>query len=112
MAKRLLRPPSGSAADLPDHAQHHFQCGDRIRARWRRLRCRRAARRTAEIEQVSIDFKVIDEFNWRAPGIDLVPIGYINEHHEPTAFYSVNRPPLYKGLIAPTWKVPATGVSG
>jgi hypothetical protein len=28
--------------------------------------------------------------NWRAPGIDLIPIGYINEHHEPTQFYSVH----------------------
>jgi hypothetical protein len=67
---------------------------------------------TAEIEQVWIDFKIMDEFNWRAPGIDLVPIGYINEHHEPTAFYSVNRPPLYNGLIPSTWKAPATSVYG
>src|SRR5262249_57688301 len=37
---------------------------------------------------------------------------YINEHHEPTAFYSVNRPPLYNGLIPSTWKAPATSVYG
>jgi hypothetical protein len=67
---------------------------------------------TAEIEQVWIDFKIMDEFNWRAPGIDLIPIGYINEHHEPTAFYSVNRPALYNGLIPSTWKAPATSVYG
>jgi len=67
---------------------------------------------TAEIEQVWIDFKIMDQFNWRAPGIDLIPIGYINEHHEPTAFYSVNRPPLYNGLIPSTWKAPATSVYG
>ena len=53
---------------------------------------------TAEIEQLFVDFKIVDQFNWRAPGIDLVPIGYINQHHEPTQFYSVNRPPLYNGL--------------
>src|SRR5262249_36182885 len=35
---------------------------------------------TAEIEQIWIDFKIIDQFNWRTPGIDLVPIGYINQH--------------------------------
>ena len=62
---------------------------------------------TAEIEQLWIDFKIMDQFNWRAPGIDLVPIGYINQHHEPTQFYSVNRPELYNGLIPSTWKVPA-----
>jgi len=47
---------------------------------------------TAEIEQIWIDFKIADQFNWRAPGIDLIPIGYINEHHEPTGFYSFKRP--------------------
>ncbi|MFX5710069.1 hypothetical protein ABTE34_21505, partial [Acinetobacter baumannii] len=44
---------------------------------------------SAEIEQIWVDFKVMDQFNWRSPGIDLVPIGYINQHHEPTQFYSV-----------------------
>jgi hypothetical protein len=67
---------------------------------------------TAEIEQVWVDFKIMDQFNWRAPGIDLIPIGYINEHHEPTAFYSVLRPELYNGLIPSTWKAPATSVYG
>jgi hypothetical protein len=67
---------------------------------------------TAEIEQLWIDFKIVDQFNWRAPGIDLVPIGYINQHHEPTLFYSVNRPELYNGLIPSTWKAPATSVYG
>ena len=67
---------------------------------------------TAEIEQIWIDFKIMDQFNWRAPGIDLIPIGYINEHHEPTAFYSVQRPELYNGLIPSTWKAPATSVYG
>jgi hypothetical protein len=67
---------------------------------------------TAEIEQLWVDFKISDPFNWRAPGIDLVPIGYINQHHEPTEFYSVLRPELYNGLIPSTWKVPATSVYG
>ena len=67
---------------------------------------------TAEIEQLWIDFKIVDQFNWRAPGIDLVPIGYINQHHEPTQFYSVNRPELYNGIIPSTWKVPGTSVYG
>ena len=67
---------------------------------------------TAEIEQLWIDFKIMDQFNWRAPGIDLVPIGYINQHHEPTQFYSVNRPELYNGLIPSTWKAPASSVYG
>jgi len=67
---------------------------------------------TAEIEQIWIDFKIIDQFNWRAQGIDLVPIGYINQHHEPTQFYSVNRPELYNGLIPSTFKAGASSVYG
>jgi len=67
---------------------------------------------TAEIEQVWIDFKIIDQFNWRSPGVDLVPFGYINQHHEPTQFYSVNRPELYNSIIPSTWKVPSTSVYG
>ncbi len=67
---------------------------------------------TAEIEQIWIDFKIEDHFNVRSPGIDLVPIGYINEHHEPTQFYSVNRPELYNGLLPSTWKAPATSIYG
>ena len=65
-----------------------------------------------DIEQLWVDFKIVDQFNWRAPGIDLVPIGYINQHHEPTQFYSVLRPELYNGLIPSTWKVPGTSVYG
>src|SRR5580692_4836570 len=67
---------------------------------------------TAEIEQLWLDFKIVDQFNWRAPGIDLVPIGWINQHHEPTEFYSVLRPELYNGLIPSTWKVPGTSIYG
>jgi hypothetical protein len=67
---------------------------------------------TAEIEQIWIDFKMVDQFNWRSPGIDLIPIGYINEHHEPTTFYSVKRPELYNGLIPSTWMAPATSIYG
>jgi hypothetical protein len=67
---------------------------------------------TAEIEQLWVDFKIVDQFNWRAPGIDLVPIGWFNQHHEPTLFYSVLRPELYNGLVPSTWKVPGTSVYG
>jgi hypothetical protein len=53
---------------------------------------------TAESEQVWIDFKIIDEFNWRAAGYRPRAIGYINEHHETDGFLprqsaaSVQRP--------------------
>ena len=65
-----------------------------------------------DVEQLWIDFKIADQFNWRAPGIDLVPIGYTNQHHEPTQFYSVLRPEIYNNLIPSTWMAPASSVYG
>ena len=67
---------------------------------------------TAEIEQLYIDFKISPYLNLRSPGIDLVPVGYINQHHEPTLFYSVNRPELANRLVPTTWAVPSAGVYG
>lgn len=65
-----------------------------------------------EVEQAWIDFKFNDYFNWRAPGVDVVPFGFINLFHEPTQFYSVNRPELYQGLIPSTWFEGSTSVYG
>jgi len=67
---------------------------------------------SVDVEQVFVDFLILDQLNWRSPGIDLVPIGYINQHHEPTQFYSVNRPELYNGLIPSTWRAGASSIYG
>jgi len=67
---------------------------------------------SVDIEQIFVDFLIVDQLNWRSPGIDLIPIGYINQHHEPTQFYSVNRPELYNGLIPSTWRAPASSIYG
>ena len=65
-----------------------------------------------EVEQIFVDFKILDAFNYRSPGIDLIPIGYYNQHHEPTQFYSVNRPEIYNGIIPSTFWAPATSIYG
>jgi hypothetical protein len=71
---------------------------------------------TAEIEQAYVDFLISPNFNFRAPGIDLVPVGYTNLYHEPTLFYSVRRPEipngLGNGLIPTTWASPAMSIHG
>jgi hypothetical protein len=67
---------------------------------------------SVDVEQAYLDFKFNDYFNWRAPGVDVVPFGYINLFHEPTQFYSVNRPELYLGLIPSTWFEGSTSVYG
>jgi Phosphate-selective porin O and P len=67
---------------------------------------------TAEIEQAFFDFRVNDYFTLRSPGVDLVPISFNNMYHEPTLFYSVERPELANGLIPSTWVAPSAGFYG
>jgi hypothetical protein len=67
---------------------------------------------SVDVEQAYVDFKFNEHFNWRAPGVDVVPFGFINLFHEPTQFYSVNRPELYNGLIPSTWFEGSTSVYG
>ncbi len=64
------------------------------------------------IEQAWVDFKVNPYFNVRSPGVDLVPVGHTNLFHEPTLFYSVNRPTLANGLVPTTWSAPSMSVYG
>ena len=65
-----------------------------------------------EVEQVFVDFRVNDNFTWRSPGVDIVPVGYVGLFHEPTQFYSTNRPEIYAGLIPATWFTSSTGAYG
>ena len=44
-----------------------------------------------ELEQAYLDFLISRSFNIRA-GMLLMPIGIINERHEPPVFYGVERP--------------------
>jgi hypothetical protein len=67
---------------------------------------------TAEIEQAFFDIKFNDYFTLRSPGVDLVPISFNNLYHEPTLFYSVQRPELANGLIPSTWVAPSAGFYG
>ena len=65
-----------------------------------------------EVEQAYLDLSINEYFHWRLPGIDLIPFGYTNLYHEPTFFYSVNRPALASGLIPTTWYAGSTSVHG
>lgn len=67
---------------------------------------------SVDVEQAYVDFKFNDHFNWRAPGVDVVPFGFINLFHEPTQFYSVQRPELDNGLIPTTWFEGSTSIYG
>jgi hypothetical protein len=65
-----------------------------------------------ELEQFYVDILVNEHFNVRSLGIDLVPVGRINKYHEPTVFYSTERPELYREVIPSTWFEPSMGFFG
>ncbi len=65
-----------------------------------------------EIEQVYVDILINEHFNIRSPGLDLVPVGRINKQHEPTLFYSTERPELYREIIPSTWVEPSLSFFG
>jgi len=55
-----------------------------------------------ELEQAYIEFDTGDNANIKA-GLFLIPVGQINEIHEPPAFYGVERNPVEKNIIPATW---------
>jgi len=64
-----------------------------------------------EIEQAYLDFLINRAFNVRA-GMLLVPMGIINERHEPPVFYGVERPLVDTVIIPTTWFDIGAGVHG
>lgn len=64
-----------------------------------------------ELEQAYIDFMLTRAFNVRA-GMMLVPVGIINERHEPPVFYGVERPLLDTVVIPSTWFEIGAGIHG
>ena len=65
-----------------------------------------------ELEQMYIDVNINEHVNWRSLGVSLIPIGEINQYHEPDQFYSSLRPQLYKSIIPTTWMEMGTGFNG
>lgn len=55
-----------------------------------------------ELEQAYIDMDLLDNHTLRV-GLFLVPVGIINETHEPPTFYGVERNPVEKDIIPATW---------
>ncbi len=69
------------------------------------------AAKEMELEFAYIDFLINGAFNLRA-GTMLMPIGYLNEFHEPPRFFSVERPYVQKNIIPTTWQEGGVGIFG
>lgn len=55
-----------------------------------------------ELEQAFIEYDLNDQQNIKA-GIFLMPVGLLNETHEPNTFYGVERNPVETNIIPTTW---------
>ena len=63
------------------------------------------------VEQAFINYSLTDNVNLKA-GLMLVPMGLVNEYHEPTVFNGVERPNVDKYIVPTTWREIGFGVSG
>jgi hypothetical protein len=63
------------------------------------------------VEQAFVNYNVANNVNLRA-GLMLVPMGIINEYHEPTTFNGVSRPSMDHDIVPTTWREIGVGVTG
>ncbi len=63
------------------------------------------------VEFAYVDYKATDRFGARG-GLLLVPLGFINELHEPPIFHGANRPDVERFIIPATWRENGAGVYG
>lgn len=64
-----------------------------------------------ELEQAYLEYDLTANQHAKA-GLFLVPVGILNETHEPPTFYGVERNPVEKNIIPTTWFVNGIGLSG
>ena len=65
----------------------------------------------AEIEQAWVNYKMSDAVNFKG-GLFLIPIGILNETHEPPTYYGVQRNQVETRIIPTTWRELGFGVHG
>lgn len=63
------------------------------------------------VEQAFVNYAVGDNISLRG-GLMLVPMGIVNEYHEPTTFNGVERPAIDNVIVPTTWREIGFGVTG
>ncbi|MEW6611673.1 MAG: hypothetical protein ACOY5C_00555 [Pseudomonadota bacterium] len=63
------------------------------------------------MEQAYLNFHFSDRFNLRT-GLQLMPLGFLNETHEPPTYYGVERNEVETRIIPSTWRELAVGLQG
>nr|WP_321236788.1 hypothetical protein [uncultured Psychroserpens sp.] len=63
------------------------------------------------VEQAFVNYNVGDNVSLRG-GLMLIPMGIVNEYHEPTTFNGVERPAVDNAIVPTTWREIGVGVTG
>lgn len=63
------------------------------------------------LEFLTVDFLVEDWINFRT-GLVLIPMGFLNEVHEPPFYYGAERPEVERSIIPSTWRENGVGIFG
>ncbi|MDC8006352.1 hypothetical protein POV27_20020 [Aureisphaera galaxeae] len=63
------------------------------------------------VEQAFVNYAVGDNVSLRG-GLMLVPMGIVNEYHEPTTFNGTERPAVDNVIVPTTWRELGVGVTG
>ncbi len=63
------------------------------------------------LEFAALDYLYREELNFRA-GLVLIPMGFLNEQHEPTSFYPVRRTDIESFILPSTWRENGVGIYG
>lgn len=65
----------------------------------------------AEVEQLYVERELANGMRAKA-GLFLMPVGLLNQNHEPTAYYGVERNFVETAIIPTTWREAGVGLSG
>ncbi|MDC8001998.1 hypothetical protein POV26_13190 [Aequorivita todarodis] len=63
------------------------------------------------VEQAFVNYSISNNVSLRG-GLMLVPMGIINEYHEPTTFNGTSRPAVDHDIVPTTWRELGVGVTG
>jgi len=70
------------------------------------------SRGEVSVEMAAVDFKPFDDRLGLRAGLMLMPVGLVNEVHEPTTFNGAKRPSVESNLIPSTWRENGVGLFG
>jgi hypothetical protein len=78
---------------------------------WEHAKAGEGQRGEVAVEFAYVERRILPQVNARA-GLLLVPMGLVNELHEPTVFHSARRPGVESAILPTTWRENGLGLFG